>query len=72
LEAFGRKDLNSRTISSREFNVVDATGPVYVIVQRGRTYFENEGELNYVRANFRRLYEITIDGASAVEVFVNQ
>ena len=71
LTQFGRPDLKSEAISSREFDVRSASGPIYVIVQRGRTYFENREELDYVRANFRRVYEVTINGASAVEVFVN-
>jgi dolichyl-phosphate-mannose-protein mannosyltransferase len=71
LARFGRADLKSQAISSREFDVRSANGPVYVIVQRGRTYFENREELDYVRANFRRVQEVTINGASAVEVFVN-
>ena len=72
LEQFGRTDLKSEAISSPEFDVPSANGVVYVIVQRGRTYFENREELDYVRANFRRVHEVTIQGASAVEVFVNQ
>ena len=71
LTQFGRQDLNSQTISSPVFDVRSATGPIYVIVQRGRTYFENREELAYVRSNFRRIHEVTINGASAVEVFVN-
>jgi dolichyl-phosphate-mannose-protein mannosyltransferase len=70
LAQFGRTDLNSQAISSREFDVRTASGPVYVIAQRGRTYFENREELDSVRANFRRIHEIKIAGASAVEVFV--
>ena len=69
LGAFGRTDLNSQTISSREFDVRKATGPVYVIVQRGRTYFENRDELDHVRAHFRPVHEVRIEGISAVEVF---
>ncbi len=72
LEQFGRTDLKSEAISSPEFDVRSANGMVYVIVQRGRTYFENREELDYVRATFRRVHEVTIQGASAVEVFVNQ
>jgi hypothetical protein len=52
--------------------VTTAPGTVYVIVQRGRTYFENREELETVRAKFRRVHEITIDGVTAVEVFINQ
>jgi hypothetical protein len=68
----GRTDLKSQAISSADFDVRSANGPVYVIVQRGRTYFENLEELDYVRSNFQRVHEVTIDGAGAVEVFVNQ
>lgn len=72
LSVFGREDLQSQVISSKEFDVRTAPGPVYVIVQRGRTYFENQEELDHVRARFKLLHEVKIDGASAVEVFVNQ
>jgi hypothetical protein len=72
LGVFGRTDLNSQALSSKEFDVRTASGTVYVIVQRGRTYFENREELDHVRAHFRRVHEVLIDGNSAVEVFVNQ
>lgn len=72
LSRFGRTDLNSQAISAREFYVTSAAGPVYVIAQRGRTYFENREELETVRAKFRRVHEVKIGDANAVEVFVNQ
>ena len=72
LGVFGRTDLNSQAISSKEFDVRTAAGPVYVLVQRGRTYFENREELDHVRAHFRRVHEVKINGISAVEVFVNE
>lgn len=68
---FGRTDLNSQVISSREFDVTTAPGPVYVIVQTGRTYFENREELEAVRAKFRRVYEVKIAEATAAEVFIS-
>lgn len=71
LAQFGRTDLQSQAVSSPEFDVRSINGPVYVIVQRGRTYFENREELDYVRTNFRRVHEVKIDGASAVVVFMN-
>lgn len=71
LVRFGRNDLNSQAISGKEFDVRTASGPVYVLVQRGRTYFENREELDHVRAHFQRVHEVKINGASAVEVFVN-
>jgi len=72
LATFGRADLKSTTISSAEFDARTVAAPAYIIVQRGRTYFENRDELDHVRAHFRRVHEIKIEGASAVEVFVRQ
>ena len=72
LSVFGRTDLNSQVISSREFDVTNAPAPVYVIVQNGRTYFENREELEAVRARFRRVYEVKIGEATAAEVFLRQ
>jgi hypothetical protein len=72
LSTFGREDLKSQTISSPQFNVTSASGPVYVMLQRGRTYFENREELETVRAKFNRIHEVNINGATAVEVFTNQ
>jgi hypothetical protein len=72
LTSFGRTDLKSRTISSGEFDARTAEKPVYVIVQRGRTYFENREELDHVRTHFRRVHEIKVEGVTAVEVFVHE
>ena len=71
LAAFDRRDLVSHPISAPDFNPANASGPVYVIAQRGRTYFENRDELDFVRSNFRKIDEVKIEGLSAVEVFVN-
>lgn len=72
LSVFGRTDLNSQVISSAQFDVTLASGPVYVIAQRGRTYFENRDELEAVRAKFRKVHTVSIQGVTAAEVFVNQ
>jgi hypothetical protein len=72
LSFFNRTDLNSQVVSSQDFDVTATPGPVYVIVQRGRTYFENRDELQAVRANFRKIHEVNIGGAVAVEVFINR
>ncbi|HEY0432113.1 MAG TPA: glycosyltransferase family 39 protein, partial [Pyrinomonadaceae bacterium] len=39
LEQFQRTDLNSKAISTPDFQVANISGPAYFIVQRGRTYF---------------------------------
>ena len=72
LSVYGRTDLQSQVISSREFDVTTAAGPVYVIVQSGRTYFENREELEAVRARFRKIDEVKIDGTTAAEIFVDK
>jgi hypothetical protein len=41
-------------------------------VQRGRTYFENRDKLTVIRGNFEKVYEVSVNGMSAAEVFVNQ
>jgi len=71
LELYGRTDLNSHPISATDFDLRNASGPVYAIVQRGRTYFENKDEIEYARTNFRKLHEVKVNESSAVEVFVN-
>jgi hypothetical protein len=72
LSKFGRSDLNSHAISATDFNPTTSSGTVYVIVQRGRTYFENRDEVAMVRSSFKKVHEVKIDGLTAVEVFVNQ
>ena len=72
LTKFGRTDLKSHAISATDFNPTTEAGVVYVVMQRGRTYFENRDELSAVRANFKKVHEVKIDGLTAVEVFVNR
>jgi hypothetical protein len=72
LAKFGRSDLKSYAISAKDFNPTTSSGTVYVIVQRGRTYFENQEEVASVRSTFKKVHEVRIEGLTAVEVFVNQ
>jgi hypothetical protein len=69
LEKFGRTDLQSRPLSDKNFNLADATAPTFVIVQRGRTYFENQEKLKDVRSNFQKIYDVNVEGANAAEVY---
>ena len=71
LEKFSRPDLNSRVLSSAEFDPAKPAAPTYAIVQRGRIYFENREKLDFIRANFKKVYEVKIGEATAAEVFVN-
>jgi hypothetical protein len=72
LARFQRNDLDSRALSTPDFDVAKLSGPGYFIVQRGRTYFENQDKLAYIRANFKKVDEVSIRGMTAAEVFVNQ
>jgi hypothetical protein len=69
---FSRTDLKSKSISAPDFDPSNISGPAFIIVQRGRTYFENQSKLEFIRANFSKAYEVKIQGITAVEVFVNQ
>jgi hypothetical protein len=69
LARFERTDLQSRPISDRQFDVTAAPAPVYAILQRGRTYFENRDETARVRSGFTREHEIVINGVLAAEVY---
>lgn len=72
LEKFSRTDLNSKVISGTDFDPMKLPGPTYIIVQRGRIYFENREKIDYIRANFKKAHEVRIAGAIAAEVFVNE
>ncbi|MFL6230370.1 MAG: glycosyltransferase family 39 protein [Pyrinomonadaceae bacterium] len=69
LPQFQRTDINSRVLSDTEFKLEDAPRPAYFIIQRGRTYFENRDKMDEVRARFPKVYEGTVAGVAAVEVY---
>ena len=72
LEKFQRPDLNSMAMSTPEFDVTKVSGPGYFIVQRGRTYFENREKLAFIRANFKNVHQVLVNGMTAAEVFSNE
>jgi 4-amino-4-deoxy-L-arabinose transferase-like glycosyltransferase len=72
LERFGRSDLNSQVMSAPDFQVTDISGPAFIIVQRGRTYFENRDEIAIIRRTLTKVYEVRANGIVAAEVFTNQ
>jgi hypothetical protein len=69
LARFGREDLRPQVISDPHFDVANEPGPVYAILQRGRTYFENQAELSRVRADFKPETRVVIDNVVAAEVY---
>ncbi|MEP6636701.1 MAG: glycosyltransferase family 39 protein [Acidobacteriota bacterium] len=70
LERFSRTDLKSQAMSAPDFDPASLTRPIYVIIQRGRTYFENRDKLVFIRANFSKAHEVSINGLTAAEVFI--
>jgi hypothetical protein len=72
LEQFRRTDLVSKAISAPDFDVTKVPGPAFFLVQRGRTYFENQDKLRFIREHFKQAYEVRVNGLTAAEVFVNQ
>ena len=67
-EKFGRTDLQSHVLSDRNYSPSDQT-PTYVILQKGRTYFENQQEMKDVKARFTLVYAGCIKGHTAAEVY---
>ena len=72
LKRFGRQDLTSQAMSAPEFAPDKISSPAFIIVQRGRIYFENRDKINFIRAKFRKVYEVRINETTAAEVFANQ
>jgi hypothetical protein len=73
LEKYGRTDLRSRVFSAADFKLEEALKePTYIIVQRGRTYFENQEKIKEVRATWPKVYEVKVVGATAAEVYATQ
>ncbi len=73
LEQCGRTDLQSRVLSASDFRLENVmTVPAYIILQRGRTYFENQDKIKQVRASLQKVYEVKVEGASAAEVYATQ
>lgn len=71
LEKFDRKDLQTSVLSDANFTVPDQ-GPVFFILQRGRTYFENQEKMKQVRERFPLVYASCIRGHTAATVYSPQ
>lgn len=67
-EKFSRTDLQSRVLSDPKFTVTDNEA-AYVILQRGRTYFENQNKMKEVRDRFTLVYAGCVEGHTAAEVY---
>lgn len=67
----GRSDLQPRPLSDPAFGPDSAPRPTFYVLQRGRTYFENQAEMEQVRASARKVFEVVIKGKTAAEVYVH-
>ena len=64
-------DLRSQALSDPRFDLTDEPANTYVVLQRGRTYFENRDKMREARDSgaFVKAYEGRVGGVSAVEVY---
>ncbi|MCA1556060.1 MAG: glycosyltransferase family 39 protein [Acidobacteria bacterium] len=70
LQKFGRPDIVSRVLSDPNFKLDTAKPrPAYIILQRGRTYFENREKMQETRTRGQKVYEGFVGSLSAVEVY---
>jgi len=71
MEKCSRTDLKSVIISSPDFKLHESTQPTWAILEPGATYFENIDEIDYARTHWRKIYDVKVQGATAVEVYAN-
>ncbi len=69
LQKFGRSDLQSRVLSDPKLSVSELPRPSFIIVQRGRTYFENQAKIETIKGSLPKVYEVTVQGVNAAEVY---
>ena len=71
LEKFGRTDLQARVLSDANYTVPEQ-GQAFIILQRGRTYFENQDKMNQVRERLPLVYASCVRGHTAAAVYSAQ
>jgi 4-amino-4-deoxy-L-arabinose transferase-like glycosyltransferase len=69
LEQYNRTDLQSRVLSDPRFDLTTVHKPAYIIIQNGRTYFENREKMKEVRERYSKVLDIKVKGESAAEVY---
>ena len=70
IEKFGRSDLQPHVLSDPNYTP-SSEAPTFVILQKGRTYLENQKEMKDVQANFTLVYAGCFDGHTAAEVYAS-
>jgi hypothetical protein len=68
LERYNRPDIRSEIISHPKFDLV-RDPPDYVLLQRGRTYFENQEDFKLLEGSFSPVQASTYLGADAARVY---
>ncbi len=68
LERYNRRDIKSEIMSKPDFSL-NESAPDYVLLQRGRVYFENQQNLDFIEKNFPLEQASTFNGAAATEVY---
>jgi len=69
-EKFGRRDLKSQVLSDPKYTP-SVQEPTFVILQKGRTYLENQAEMKEVQQSFILVYAGCIRGHTAAEVYAS-
>jgi Dolichyl-phosphate-mannose-protein mannosyltransferase len=69
LERFNRPDIRSAIISQPSFELDREERPTFVLLQRGRVYFENIDNFNFIEKNFPLIQSSVYQGASASKVY---
>jgi hypothetical protein len=68
LERYNRPDIRSLIISHPDFDLVEDR-PDYVMLQRGRVYFENLEDFRLLEGRFTPVQASTYNGADATRVY---
>ena len=68
LERYNRPDIRSEILSQPGFNLSEGR-PDFVLLQRGRVYFENRENFELIESNFPVVQASTYEGAPAAQVF---
>jgi len=69
LERFNRPDIHSEIISQPSFTL-NQEQPTFVLLQRGRVYFENIDNFKFIEKSFPLVQASIYEGAAAARVFL--
>jgi hypothetical protein len=70
LERFNRTDIRSEIISQPSFSLSRGDRPTFVLLQPGRTYFENIDNVKFIERTFPLVQSSVYEGAAAARVYL--